>query len=119
MGGDAVAEVVESNIADFKPGDILLVNTGWQTHFVSNGQGVRKLNPADAPTSTALGVLGMPGFTAYGGMKVIGKAKAAKQLLLRPRSRTRVGLAQLDGQFKVVYETPDLIEPNPFPAGYQ
>ncbi len=34
-------------------------------------------------------------------------------------SRTRVGLAQTDGQFKVVYETPDLIEPNPFPAGYQ
>jgi len=34
-------------------------------------------------------------------------------------SRTRVGLAQADGQFKVVYETPDLIEPNPFPAGYQ
>ena len=34
-------------------------------------------------------------------------------------SRTRVGLAQADGQFKVVFETPDLIEPNPFPAGYQ
>ena len=34
-------------------------------------------------------------------------------------SRTRVGLAQTDGQFKVVYETPELIEPNPFPAGYQ
>ncbi|OIQ73433.1 limonene hydroxylase [mine drainage metagenome] len=34
-------------------------------------------------------------------------------------SRTRIGLAQEDGQFKVVYETPDLIEPNPFPVGYQ
>ena len=34
-------------------------------------------------------------------------------------SKTRVGLAQLDGQFKVVYETPDLIEPDPFPKGYQ
>jgi NADPH-dependent curcumin reductase CurA len=42
----------------------LLAHTGWQTHCLSDGKGVHKINPADAPVSTRLGVLGMHGFTA-------------------------------------------------------
>jgi NADPH-dependent curcumin reductase CurA len=84
LGGDAVAEVVESKNKDYKRGDILLINTGWQTHFISNGRNVRKLEHGekDAPVSTALGILGMPGFTAYGGMRVIGQTKPGETVVV-------------------------------------
>src|SRR5215471_15613841 len=58
MEGGTVSEVIAS-------GDIVLGHTGWQSHAVSNGKGLRKLDPNIAPVSTALGVLGMPGMTAY------------------------------------------------------
>jgi NADPH-dependent curcumin reductase CurA len=84
MGGDAVAEVIESKNKDYKPGDVLLINTGWQTHFISNGKNVRKLEHGEkgAPVSTALGILGMPGFTAYGGMRVIGQTKSGETVVV-------------------------------------
>ena len=84
LGGDAVAEVVDSKSGAYKPGDVLLLRTGWQTHFVSNGKDVRKLDHGDkdAPISTALGILGMPGFTAYGGMRVIGQTKSGETVVV-------------------------------------
>jgi NADPH-dependent curcumin reductase len=82
MVGESISEVVESNHADFKPGDIVLAHTGWQTHAVSNGKGVRKRDPALAPITTALGVLGMPGFTAYSGMRVIGQPKRGETVVV-------------------------------------
>jgi len=72
---EAVSEVVESKHTDFKPGDIVIGRSGWQTHSVLAGTGLRKLDPSIAPISTALGVLGMPGFTAYVGLKVHGAPK--------------------------------------------
>jgi len=53
-------------------------HTGWQTHAVSKGVGLRKLDPGVAPISTALGVLGMPGMTAYTGLLEIGQPRRAK-----------------------------------------
>ena len=53
----------------------MLGHTGWQTHALSNGAGLRKLDPKLAPVSTALGVLGMPGMTAYAG--ALGNRQAA------------------------------------------
>jgi len=47
--------------------------TGWRTHALSDGTGLRKLDPAVAPVTTGLGVLGMPGFTAYAGLRLFGK----------------------------------------------
>ncbi len=67
MIGEAVAEVVDSQHADFKVGDIVAVRNGWQQYALSSGQGVRKIDPSVAPISTALGVLGMPGLTGYAG----------------------------------------------------
>ena len=55
MEGGTVSEVVASNNERFAAGDIVLGHTGWQTHAVSNGKGLRKLDPALAPVSTALG----------------------------------------------------------------
>ena len=69
MGGGAVSRVVQSNNPAFKEGDIVEgMSFGWQDYAVSNGQGVRKIDPTLAPISTALGVLGMPGLTAYFGL---------------------------------------------------
>src|SRR5476651_1837366 len=59
MEGGTVSEVVASNNDRFAKGDIVLGHTGWQTHALSNGAGLRKLDPKLAPVSTALGVLGM------------------------------------------------------------
>ena len=49
MEGGAVSEVVDSNNERFAPGDIVLGHTGWQTHAVSSGKGLRKLDPNVAP----------------------------------------------------------------------
>lgn len=69
MGGGAVARVEQSNNPAFKEGDFVEgMAFGWQEYLVSNGQGVRKIDPGLAPISTALGVLGMPGLTAYFGL---------------------------------------------------
>src|SRR4029077_19449535 len=60
MEGRTVAGVVASNRDGFAAGDIVLSPHGWQTHAVSDGKGLRKIDPTLAPVSTALGVLGMP-----------------------------------------------------------
>ena len=68
MGGGAVGKVISSNNPGFGEGDIVEGPFGWQEYAVSNGQGVRKIDPSLAPISTALGILGMPGLTAYFGL---------------------------------------------------
>ncbi|HYM13224.1 MAG TPA: NADP-dependent oxidoreductase, partial [Bryobacterales bacterium] len=68
MVGGAVGRVVESKHAEFRPGDYVAGMFGWQQYAVSDGSGVRKLDPKLAPLSTALGVLGHIGLTAYFGL---------------------------------------------------
>jgi NADPH-dependent curcumin reductase CurA len=68
MGGGAVGKVISSNNPNFREGEIVEGFFGWQEYAVSNGEGVRKIDPGLAPISTALGVLGMPGLTAYFGL---------------------------------------------------
>ena len=75
MHGQAVAEVLRSEHPDYVEGDMVLAPSGWVSHAVSDGAGLRKLDPALAPVTTRLGVLGMPGFTAYSGLMVIGRPK--------------------------------------------
>jgi len=67
MTGESVCEVIASDQAGYAVGDIVLAHTGWRTHAASAGVALRKLDPAVAPITTGLGVLGMPGFTAYAG----------------------------------------------------
>lgn len=73
MVGGTVGEVVESKDPSLKPGDTVLAYTGWQRYGVQRAATVRKLDPGEAPVTTALGVLGMPGFTAYVGLTRIGR----------------------------------------------
>ena len=75
MVGGTVNEVVASKHPDFKRGDVVLGYAGWQDYAVSDGAGLRKLDARRAPVSTALGVLGMPGMTAYAGLLTIGQPK--------------------------------------------
>jgi hypothetical protein len=82
MVGGTVSEVVESNHPAFAKGDLVGGYDGWQAYGVSKGVGVRKLDPRQAPISTALGVLGMPGMTAYVGLLDIGKPKAGETVVV-------------------------------------
>jgi NADPH-dependent curcumin reductase CurA len=86
MEGGTVSEVVTSNNEGFAVGDIVLGRTGWQTHAVSDGASLRKVDPALAPISTAVGVLGMPGMTAYAGLLEVGKPKAGETLVVAAAS---------------------------------
>ena len=75
MTGGTVAEVERSNDPKFAPGDLVLGMGGWQEYAVMEGKELRKLDPNAAPLSTHLGVLGMPGMTAYTGLLNIGQPK--------------------------------------------
>ena len=71
VGGN-VGVVLESRHEGFLAGDIVETYGGWQSHVVAAGDHVRKVDPALGPISTALGVLGMPGLTAYHGLVDVG-----------------------------------------------
>ncbi len=86
MEGGAVSEVIASNNPAFVAGDIVLGRTGWQTHAVSDGASLRKVDPALAPISTAVGVLGMPGMTAYAGLLQVGRPEAGETLVVAAAS---------------------------------
>ncbi len=80
--GGTVCEVMTSRHPDFHEGDFVLSYAGWQTHAVSDGRGLRRIDPTDVPISTALGVLGMPGFTAYAGLLEIGRPQPGETVVV-------------------------------------
>ncbi len=82
MVGGTVSRVLEAPGAEFSAGDIVLGYGGWQTHSLEKASHLRRLDPQDAPTSTALGVLGMPGFTAYAGLLEIGDPKPGETVVV-------------------------------------
>lgn len=82
MEGGTVSEVIASNNPSFAKGDIVLSRAGWQTHALSDGKGLAKIDPKIAPISTAVGVLGMPGMTAYTGLLEIGKPKPGETVVV-------------------------------------
>jgi NADPH-dependent curcumin reductase CurA len=86
MVGGTVGEVVASKNPKFAVGDVVLGSGGWQDYALSNGIGLRKLDPAAAPVTTALGVLGMPGMTAYFGLLEIGQPKAGETVVVAAAS---------------------------------
>lgn len=86
MEGETVCEVMQSKNPGLKEGDIVRAMTGWRTHANMDARRVKQVNTYGAPASTALGVLGMPGFTAYGGMKVIGQPKSGETVVVAAAS---------------------------------
>ena len=86
MEAGTVSRVVASDNPGFAVGDIVLCRAGWQTHLVSDGRGLRKIDPKLAPISTAVGILGMPGMTAYTGLIEIGKPQAGETVVVAAAS---------------------------------
>ncbi len=82
MVGQTISEVMESKNPRYKSGDFVLGFDGWQAYAVSDGKGLRKLDPAEAPLSYALGVLGMTGLTAYVALLDIGRPKAGETVVV-------------------------------------
>ena len=89
MVGGTVGEVVESRDAAFGPGELVLTYGGWQAYHVATSAGARvgpfgptKLDPKAAPISTALGILGMPGMTAYVGLYDLGQPKPGETVVV-------------------------------------
>ena len=82
MIGDTVAQIIESRHTDYRAGEFVRVRNGWQEYALSSGQDVRKLDPAAAPVSTALGVLGMPGITGYAGLVYLGEPKPGETVVV-------------------------------------
>ncbi|HEY5295786.1 MAG TPA: NADP-dependent oxidoreductase, partial [Gaiellaceae bacterium] len=80
VDGGAVGRVVSSRHDGFVEGDWVSSQLGWRETGVAAGNSLRKLDPASAPPSTALGVLGMTGFTAWVGLTLIGEAKEGETL---------------------------------------
>ena len=106
MDGGTVSEVVQSAHAQWKPGDLVLAHGGWQTHVVVEGDALRRRlerpdGSGSAPLTTALGVYGMPGFTAYSGLREIGKPRPGETLVVAaaagPVGATVGQIAKLQG----------------------
>ncbi|MGH7073272.1 MAG: NADP-dependent oxidoreductase [Stellaceae bacterium] len=83
MVGGTVSEVAASRHPGFSAGDLVTAYAGWQEYTVSNGAGLVKLDPKLVqPISLALGLLGMPGMTAYAGLMEIGQPKAGETVVV-------------------------------------
>ncbi|MBO9129653.1 NADP-dependent oxidoreductase [Bacillus sp. 165] len=80
--GGIVGEVVESKSDRFVGGDIVIGELGWQRYCVANASQIRKINTGVAPVTTSLGVLGMPGLTAYFGLLDIGQPKEGETIVV-------------------------------------
>lgn len=82
MIGQTVSVVEASRHPAWRAGDRVLANSGWQEHEVTDGRGISRLPAGMAHPSYALGVLGMPGFTAFVGLLDIGKPRAHETLVV-------------------------------------
>jgi len=115
-----VAQVLASASPDFVPGDWALSATGWQAHAVTHASTLTRLDPGEAPVTTALGVLGMPGRTAWFGLTEAGRPHAGEVVVVsgaagavgslvvqfaKRHGATVVGIAGGEGKCRWLVET--------------
>lgn len=86
MTGQVVAQVLSSNLDGFDVGDYVLSNSGWQDYAISDGTEVMNLGKDPKSPSWSLGILGMPGYTAYAGLLHIGEPKAGETVVVAAAS---------------------------------
>jgi NADPH-dependent curcumin reductase CurA len=86
MTGGTVGQVVRSNLAGFAAGEIVSGRGGWQDYALFRAGEAQKMDPGLAPISTAQGVLGMPGQTAYVGLREIGRPRPGETLVVAAAS---------------------------------
>ena len=82
LEGGAVAKVIESKSSEIKAGDLVVGSLPWLARTVVSAKGLQKINATIAPASYYLGVLGMPGLTAYFGLMDIGKPKPGQTVVV-------------------------------------
>lgn len=80
--GGAIGEIIQSESDDYKAGDIVTGMFPWKEYVVSKGDGLRKIDPSLGPVTTSLGILGMPGLTAYFGLMDIGQPKKGETIVV-------------------------------------
>ncbi len=86
LDGGCVGRVIASKKDSFQVGDYVLGMLGWREYFVSDGQGLNKVDPAIAPIQSYLGTLGMPGLTAYAGLLHIGRPQEGQTVFVSAAS---------------------------------
>jgi len=86
MVGQTVGEVVESRAAGFAPGDKVVTSLGWQLYGASPAAALRRITGTGAPLTYQLGALGMPGITAWFGLREIGRPKAGETVVVSAAS---------------------------------
>ena len=86
MTGQVIAQVVDTNCDGFEAGDYVLAGSGWQDYAVSDGVGIRNLGKSPENPSWFLGILGMPGYTAYAGLLKIGEPKPGETVVVAAAS---------------------------------
>ena len=86
MISEAISRVVESRHADFSAGDIVAAHSGWQTYSAVNAAEARPIDASLGPLSTFLGILGMPGLTAYAGLLRLGEPREGDIVLVSAAS---------------------------------
>ncbi|MEM8982335.1 MAG: NADP-dependent oxidoreductase [Pseudomonadota bacterium] len=120
MFGTTVGTVVASKHSDYAEGNTVTLGGGWQEFALSDGDGVRKVQAGDAPLSLQVGILGMPGLTAYAGLLHTAHPKAGETVvvsaaagpvgsmvgqLARLNGARAVGIAGSDAKCRTVVDT--------------
>jgi len=82
LEGGAVGQVIESRGVHFQEGDYVLSNMGWREFFATDGSDLVRIDPVVAPVQNYLGILGMPGLTAYIGLQDVGKPKEGETVFV-------------------------------------
>ena len=99
--GSTISRVIKSRNEHFNEGDLIVMESGMQSHSISDGKGVHFVKTGSAPVTTALGILGMPGFTAYSAL--LGPAKLKEDdLVLVSAASGAVG--SMVGQIGSIYK---------------
>ncbi|MGI9260741.1 MAG: NADP-dependent oxidoreductase [Woeseiaceae bacterium] len=86
MAGEAISRVTDSRHPGYSPGDLIAAHSGWQTHSVVDAEHARKIDATVDPSSLFLGILGMPGLTAYAGLLRLGEPVAGDVVVVSAAS---------------------------------
>ncbi len=86
LSGGAIGQVIASESAHFSPGMYVQSSLGWREYFVSDGTGIQAFRPGNMLPQAFLGILGMPGMTAYIGLLTVGEAKSGETVFVSAAS---------------------------------
>src|SRR3546814_7855990 len=102
MEGEIIGTVLESRHPGFSVGERVAGRLGWQTHAISDGTGLVKLDDRFKPITTAVGVLGMPGLTAYSGLLTLGKPQPGETVVVAA-ARSEEHTSELQSLMRISY----------------